>query len=295
MEGFADSVESAGTEEVAQGFEEVEQQAEQVANEGEEVVESEPAGEQPQGPDKLKANERIQQEIGRRKAEEERARQLEQRLNQLESQFTAQKQPEYIEITPQVQQQVNNALAQIEQQRAEAELEGDYLRAAQYRQQFDQILQGLKENERIREQALATQQQRQQEEVKVRAINERAEFFRQTNNIPQEQWQAANDWFAAEVAKNPPLGVQFREIADYSGPMAAVDFAVRYVQQNMQRPIEEATQQKLQQKTQLPGGTTQNTGQVLNQVKEMKAQALKSGSSDDWANYFAAKSKLGKP
>jgi hypothetical protein len=294
MEEFAATNEAAGSEEAAPTEEVAEQAVEEVANAGEEVVESEPTEDQPQGPDKLKANERIQQEIGRRKAEEERARQLEQRLNQLESQFTAQKQPEYIEITPQVQQQINTALAQIEQQRAEAELEGDYLKAAQYRKQFDQILQGLQENERIREQALATQQQRQQEEAKVRAINERAEFFRQTNNIPPEQWQAANDWFAAEVNKNPALGVQFREIADYSGPMAAVDFAVRYVQQNMQRPIEEATQQKIAQKTQLPGGTAQNTGQVLNQVKELKAKALQSGSSDAWADYFAAKSKLGK-
>jgi hypothetical protein len=33
---------------------------------------------------------------------------------------------------------------------------------------------------------------------------------------------------------------------------------------------------------------------VLNQVKELKAKALQSGSSDAWADYFAAKSKLGK-
>ena len=276
-----------------EGQETEEMIVDEAANEGGEEVESETTEEQPSGqPDKLKANERIQQEIGRRKAEEERARVLEQRLNELETRFTSQQQPDFIEITPQVQAQINNALASLEQQRIDAELEGDYLKAAHYRREFDNVLQGLAENDKRIQNYQQTRQRSEAEAAKVRSINERAEFYRQTNNIPPDQWEAANKWFASEVGTNPVLGIQFREIADLSGPMAAVDWAVKYVQQNMARPAEEATKLKIEQKTRLPGGTQQNTGQILNNLKTLKANAQQRGSSDDWASYFAAKRQL---
>jgi hypothetical protein len=282
---------------VVEGQEEEQQQPieEEAANEGGEEAAPETAEEEQQQsgqPDKLKANERIQQEIGRRKAEEERARALESRLNELEQRFTSRQEPEYIEITPQVQAQINNALANLEQQRIDAELEGDYLKAAHYRKEFDQVLQGIAENEQRMQKAHLSRQQQEAEAAKVQSINQRAEFYRQTNNIPPDQWAAANEWFAGQVNSNPVLGIQFREIADLSGPMAAVDWAVKYVQQNMAQPAQEATKLKIEQKTRLPGGTSQNTGQVLNQVKTLKAQAQQSQSSDDWANYFAAKRQL---
>lgn len=270
-----------------------EQPEDQAANEGGEEVEAEATEEQPapqDGGDQLKANERIQQEIGRRKAEEERARQLEQRLQELETRFTQQKEPDYIPMTPQTIAQVNQTLANIEQARVEAELEGDYLKAAQHRQQFDQILRGLAENQQRMQQAQMSQQQRAAEAAKVKAVNERAEFFRQANNIPPEQWQMANQWFADQVAKNPALGVQFREMVDMQGPMAAVQWAVNYVDQNLAAEVRKANETKVEAKTKLPGGTTQqNTGQHLNQMKNLKAQAMQSGSTDDWAAYYAAK------
>ena len=272
-----------------------EQPEDQAANEGGEEVEAETTEEQPEqqqqdGGDQLKANERIQQEIGRRKAEEDRARQLEQRLQELESRFQQQKEPDFIPMTQETIAKVNQALANIEQARVEAELEGDYLKAAQHRRQFDQILRGLNENQQRMQQAQMTQQQRAAEAAKVKAVNERAEFFRQTNNIPPEQWQMANQWFADQVSQKPALGVQFREIADFQGPMAAVQWAANYVEQNLAAEVRKANEAKTEAKTKLPGGTTQqNTGQNLNHMKNLKNQAMKSGSTDDWAAYYAAK------
>lgn len=280
----------------------VEQSTEEVANVSEGETGAEPVSQETEeasstesGGHELKANERIQQEIGRRKAEEERARQLESRLNQLESSFKQQVAPDYIEITPQVQQQINNALANIEQQRIDAELEGDYLRAAQFRGEFDKILQGLAENDQRMKAAQQQQQKSQAEQAKVKAINERAEFFRQQNNIPQAQWDMANRWFADQVAQQPALGVQFREIADYQGPMAAVSWAVNYVDTYLGKAVREANEAREKSKTMAPGGTQQqNTGTLLNNVKSMRENAMRSGSTDDWAAYYAAKRQLQK-
>ena len=180
----------------------------------------------------------------------------EQKIRQLESQFQQQKAPDYIEITPQVQHQINSTLANLEQQRAEAELDGDYLRAVQFREQSEEIIRGLKENQRRQAAVQAQQQQRSQTQKIVGAINERAEFFRQANNIPAEQWQAASSWFASQCEADPVLGTAFREAAEFQGPMAAVQFAARFVNENYTKQAIQAKAQREQAKAATPGGAS---------------------------------------
>ena len=212
-------------------------------------------------PRKLTANERIQQEISRRKELENKLQQFEQRTAQLEQQFQAKQTPDYVEITPQVKSQINATLAALEQSRVEAELDGDYLKATEFFNQRDEILRGLQENNRRRETALQQQQAFGKEQQTQAAINERAEFFRQVNNIPMEQWTAANQYFLNLCNTNPVVMRQFREIADYNGPMAAVDFAVRCVQDGI-KDVSHATQQRIDAKTNLVGGTTMNATDI---------------------------------
>lgn len=266
---------------------------EEVATEGEEEV----VAEQPEtSGDKLGADDRKAQIAGEIQALISERNEVRQKIQQLEQHFqqTQQaKEPEFIEVTPQVQQQINNAIMQLEQQRAEAELDGDYLRAQGFRRQVDEILRGVEENNVRREQALRTRQQQQQESSISNAINERAEMFRQVHNIPQEQWIEANKWFYSECQANPLLKTQYQEIARMQGPTSAVQFAASYVNNNWQKPAQQAKAQKEQAKASLPtGGSSQNVGTQLNDIKNVKAKALKSGSSDDWASYFAAKRQL---
>lgn len=224
-----------------------------------ETPEGEPQTGQPQ---KLTANERIQQEITRRKELETKLQQFEQRTAQLEQQFQAVQTPDYVEITPQVRQQINATLAQLEQSRVEAELDGDYLKATDFFNQRDEIIRGLRVNEQRREAALQKQQLGAKEQQIQQAINERAEFFRQVNNIPPEQWQAANSYFLNLCNENPVVLRQFKEIAEYNGPMAAVDFAVRCVQEGMQE-TGASTQAKVEAKQNLVGGTSANSSDVV--------------------------------
>ena len=226
----------------------------EVTAEGEEVEDSEP--QVPKGPQKLTAQERIQQEIERRKELENKFTATEQRLKQLESQFQQQKAPDYVEITPQVQQQINNAIMDLEQQRAEAELDGDYLRAMSFRKQVDEIIQGIEENNKRKQIADTQRQQQQLSQKMVDSINERAEFYRHVNNIPTDQWSQASNWFTAHCETNPIIGTQFREIAERQGPMAAVQYAAWYTGENMTKKAEAAKAQKEQAKQTLPGGAS---------------------------------------
>ncbi len=262
----------------------------EVPAEGEEEV----VAEQPDGV-KLGADDRKAQINGEIQALIAERNEIRSKIASLEQQFqqSTQKAPEYIEMTPHVVQQVNQAIMQLEQQRVEAELEGDYLKAQNYRRQVDGILRDIEANEAKKEQALKYRTEQEQSQRVVQEINERAEFFRQVNNIPVEQWNQAEQWFQQTCQNNPIIGTKFREIADRQGPMAAVEFAAWYVNENMTKPAVVAKEQKEQAKAQAPvGGQQQNVGTMLNDIKTIKAQALNSGSSDDWASYFAAKRQL---
>lgn len=267
---------------------------EEVATESEEESESEQAEQSSQT--KLDAESRKAQVAGEIQALIAERNEVRQKIQQLEQRFQEvqqPKEPDFIEITPQVQGQINNAIMQLEQQRAEAELDGDYLKAQHFRRQVDSILKGVEENEVRRNSALQVRQQQETESRIGSAINEKAEMFRQVHNIPQEQWVAANQWFYEQCNSNPLLKSQYQEIARMQGPTSAVQFAANFVNNNWQRPAQEAKAQKEQAKAKLPtGGSGTNVGTQLNDIKQIKSQALKTGSSDDWANYFAAKRQL---
>lgn len=232
----------------------------EVTTESEEVEGSDP--QVPKGPQKLTAQERIQQEIERRKELESKFTATEQRLKQLESQFQQQKAPEYVEITPQVQQQINSAIMDLEQKRVEAELDGDYLKAMSFRKQVDEIIQGVEENNKRKAAYDAQMQQQQLSQKMVDSINERAEFYRQVNNIPSDQWNQASNWFTSHCETNPIIGTQFREIAERQGPMAAVQFAAWYTGENMTKKAEAAKAQKEQAKQALPSGASYTGGEI---------------------------------
>jgi hypothetical protein len=96
----------------------------------------------------------------------------------------------------------------------------------------------------------------------VQAVNERAEFFRQANNIPQEQWQAVSGWFASQCEADPVLGAAFKEAAEFQGPMAAVQFAARYVNENYTKQAEAAKAKKEQAKMTTIGGAASGGADV---------------------------------
>lgn len=197
------------------------------AQEGEPETEQETEGAETD-PIKLDAQNRIQQLIGERNADRQQVAALEAKLRELETQFqqvaTPQK-PDFVEITPQVERQINETLAEIENRRVEAELQGDYIRAAKHMREKEEVFQFLAKNEQARVDYERKQAETQQQSKMVNEINARAEFFRQVNNIPPEAWQHASNWFAQACQTNPVVGARFREIATYQGPMAAVEYA----------------------------------------------------------------------
>lgn len=227
----------------------------EAATEGGEAEGTEPQ-DIPKGPQKLTAAERIQQEIERRKELEQKFTMQEQKIRQLEQNFQQQKAPDFIEITPQVRAQLNQTMAILDQARVEAELDGDYLRAVQIREKVEEIVRSFKENDRLKQIAIQKQQQQTQSSRMVSAVNERAEFFRASNNIPADQWQAVSSWFTSQCQSDPVLGTAFREAAEFQGPMAAVQFAARYVNENYTKQAEAAKIQKEQAKATTPGGAS---------------------------------------
>lgn len=218
--------------------EETEQEGEKEnPEEGEQVQEE-------KGPKKLTAAERIQQLVEQRNQDriafEARVRDLEARFQQQPQQ----QQSDYIELTPDVQARLNNTFANLEQQRIDAELEGDYLKALEYRKQAEQLFKGLEENEKKKAAYVEKRQMAEREQRAVQDLNQRAELYRQQYAIPQEVWQDATVWFNDQCKTNPVLAQHYRDMADRQGPMAAIDWAVRYVANERSKPAQEAIQNK---------------------------------------------------
>lgn len=192
---------------------------------------------------KLTAQERIQQLIEQRNIEraefEKRFAEIEQKVTQ-----PAQPAPDFIEVTPQVEAQVNAALAEYDRLRVEAELDGDYLKSVKYKEQFDLILQGLAENHKRQAAAKEIAEQNSQTEqlIKERAYN--AEILRQHIGVPQDDWRRAGEWFTNEATKNPTIGIQFQEIEKRQGTMAAISYAYSVVIQKMGKETQAAVEKK---------------------------------------------------
>lgn len=205
---------------------------------------------------KLNAQERIQQLIDQRNKDREL---FESKVNELEAKFKTLNQPQqsdYIEVTPEVESRINQILYDLDVKRAQAELDGNYLKAVEYKKQIDDVVTKLHENEQKRESALVAQQQAAISERLVADINQRAELYRQSYNIPNDVWVESNKWFAEQCQNNAVLGTKFREIAERQGPMAAVEFASWFVQENRLKPAQEQLKEREQSKAKsIAGGS----------------------------------------
>lgn len=254
-------------EQVVTEVEEVETAETEEEIPAEETAESEEAEEETSEEPKKKqtAQERIQELANARREEKERADRLEldlkavaEKAADLERKFTekqAERPPEYIEITEAVLSQVNQRLGQLAEAKQNAELNGNYLQGIAAQKEIDAIYEGLKQNAAKMEQAQKMQAEQGKQQQIISAIDERAEFFRQQQNIPADVWKEGSDWFAQQCESNKILGAQFVEIAQYNGPMAAVKFAADYAAQHMPQKANEAAQAKETAKSKLPGGT----------------------------------------
>lgn len=205
---------------------------------------------------KMTAQERIQQLIDQRNKDREL---FENKVNELENKFKTLQQPvesDYVEVTPEVESRINQILYDLDVQRAQAELDGNYLKAVEYKRQIDDVINKLHENEKKRESVLAERQQIAISERLVTDINQRAELYRQSYNIPNDVWVESNKWFAEQCQNNAVLGTKFREIAERQGPMAAVEFASWFVQENRLKPAQEQLKEREQSKAKsIAGGS----------------------------------------
>lgn len=231
----------------------------------EEVEESEEPESEEEPKKKPTAQERIQELANARREEKERADRIEAELKAvqekaatLEKEFLAkqaEKAPDYIEINDAVLEQVNARLGQLAEAKNNAELSGNYLQGIAAQKEIDAIYEGLKQNAARMEKAKAIQAEQGKQQQIISALDERAEFYRQQNNIPADVWQESGQWFANQCETDKVLGAQFLEIATYNGPMAAVRFAAEYTKNNMPQKASEATKAKEAAKSALPGGT----------------------------------------
>lgn len=205
---------------------------------------------------KMTAQARIQQLIDQRNKDREL---FENKVNELENKFKTLQQPvesDYVEVTPEVESRINQILYDLDVQRAQAELDGNYLKAVEYKRQIDDVINKLHENEKKRESVLAERQQIAISERLVADINQRAELYRQSYNIPNDVWVESNKWFAEQCQNNAVLGTKFREIAERQGPMAAVEFASWFVQENRLKPAQEQLKEREQSKAKsIAGGS----------------------------------------
>lgn len=236
--------------------EELESQPE-TEGEGEESEETEEGGEEEEKPKKLTANERIQQLVAEKNALKDQLSETATRIQALEDQFKAKvetQQPDYIEITPDVTVRINDHLAHLRQQQAEAEQSGNYLAAVQAQKEIEQIYNGLQENENRRQQAALKQQEAAKGNQIAQALDQRAEFYRQANNIPAEVWHEGGNWFTKQCETDPILRQKFVDLVHFGSPMAAIEFAANYVQQNMSAPADKAKAQREQAKSKVPSG-----------------------------------------
>lgn len=214
----------------------------------EESEQEEPSEETKEEKKKLTAQERIQQLIDQRNKDREL---FESKVNELETKFKMLQPPQqsdYIEVTPEVEARINQVLYDLDVQKANAELEGNYLKAMEYKRQIDDVVLKIQENEKKREAALAERHQAAVSEQLVAEINQRAEVYRQSYNIPSDVWVDSNKWFAEQCQNNQVLGTKFREIAERQGPMAAVEFAAWFVQENRLKPAQEELKEREQLK-----------------------------------------------
>lgn len=244
---------------------------------GDDEVESEETTEEEGEPKKKTAQERIQQLANERREATERADRIEAELNTvrqkaetLEREFRAKQEaqaPDYIEVTEQVIAQVNQRLAQLVDAKNDAELSGNYLQGIAAQKEIDAIYTGLQENASRAEKARAMQQAQSTQNQTIAALDERAEFFRQQNNIPSDVWHEGGNWFAAQCESNAVLGKEFVEVAQYSGPMAAIRFAADYTARNKPKP-QAAVQQKEDAKSKLPGGTGKSVASVKTELSD---------------------------
>jgi CRISPR/Cas system CMR subunit Cmr4 (Cas7 group RAMP superfamily) len=205
------------------------------------------------GQKKLTAQERIQQEIARRKELEERIKELEQGRGHEQEQRPPEP-PKYVEIDQQkFESHINSLYSDAEDLR----LEGRTLQALEKEEEARGLLRAYKENEKAKQQAQEfAERQRMTEQQRMafaKQVDETAELFRQRNNIPKEVWDQGAKWFDEQLRSDPVLGREFAYLLE-KNPVEGIRFANDYVNKNMGRSAEEAKKKRDSAKNTNPGG-----------------------------------------
>lgn len=224
--------------------------------EGEETDEDET----PKTRRKPDAEERIQQLTAQKNELKQQLAAERERIDRLERHAQAETEiPEYIEITPQAMKALNDRLAELHNERSNAELAGDFFAVRQAQEQIDAIYEGYAENQKRHSEAQKRSQTAAEQKAKVDRLladfDAKSELFRQSKNIPPDVWTEGGSWFSEQCKTDTVLGELFKEITENRGPMAAIMFAYdHYTKNGPHQAIQQQQKQKEAAKAKVPGG-----------------------------------------
>lgn len=202
-----------------------------------------PEGEEAETEEKSRAQERIQQEIAKRKQVEERLSRIEA---QLQAKLQAEAPPPDIDV-----ERLNGWLAQTREQIEDMRLEGRHLEADLLEDQRRTVLAEFKAHQQKAQQYQSEQAKRQQEEAqyvaRLQSLDQAAELYRQEMKIPEEVWNKGAEQWHSILAQNPLLDRQYWDIWNRQGDVAAIKFAhdhMTKVQAEEAKKLQEAKAKK---------------------------------------------------
>ena len=240
-----------------------EDEAEDEPIEGEDPPDFDHEGE-PRGKQKLSAQERIQQEISRRKAAEDQLGERDRRIAVLEQRFeqSQQQAAPYVDVD---MEKLSRHLDNLRDEAEELRLDGKPIEAAMKDREYARLIDAYEQNERAKNEAL---KQRSADEQKAQAYNEfmvkldrAAEFYRAENQIPQDVWDTAGEWLAQRFQENRTLQLEFDDRARVS-PIAAIKWAHGFIEEHMAQEAQAAKQGKQEAKKRLVGGASAGGGEA---------------------------------
>lgn len=141
------------------------------------------------------------------------------------------------------------------------------------------------------EQRQKTDQQRLTEE-RTKRLETTANVYRESQNIPQDVWDASAQWFYDQMTADRLLAAKFQDVYRLHGDVAAVEFAYKHALEHMGKKEKQVIQQKEEAKTKLPpgGGAASVKGGVEEEYKKALEHARKHPDSDEaWLALSKAK------
>ena len=264
--------------------------------EGEETPETvtPESGETAENPDKGAHQKTLEERV--QELAEKRITEVEAKLNaKLEevTRATAEEKPNFYNIDI---EKVNNHIRTTMDKIEDLKLEGNYLEAMELQDGLNALRSEIKANEQRKVEWTEKQQSMQQSQAMAEQTNQMiakaSELVMKESNITPEAWKAAEEFFNKERADKPLVDAQYREKVLTQGPVSALLWAKEYVEKNMGKKEQEATEKKEAAKTTLPPGKT-STGEVPTNaaLAALREKAAASGNASDLAAYMEEKAK----